>query len=110
MKAFPATLRVLLVGAILLTIPGACRDEADAMERDRFIATYVELRTTALRNPGGRITPAQKEEILARNGVTEDELLEFAEVHGRDVDYMARVWGEVEGRLHPQDTATVPPP
>jgi hypothetical protein len=109
MKAFSATLRVLLVGT-LLAVSTTCRDETVAMDRERFIATYVEVRATALRNPGGQITPAQKEEILARNGVTEDQLLEFAEVHGRDVDYMAQVWGEVERRLHPQDTATVPPP
>ena len=80
------------------------------MDRQVFVDTYVDLRTAALANPGGQIRPEQRDSVLARHGVTEDDLVNFAEVHGRNVEYMAEVWGEVENRLMPPETPPVPTP
>jgi hypothetical protein len=102
--------RFPLLCAVLLACAGCGGAEPQAIDRETFIATYVDLRRSALQNTDKQITPAQRDEVLSRHGVGEEDLLGFVEVHGRDVDYMAAVWGEVEARLHPQDSAgtTVP--
>jgi hypothetical protein len=99
----PRSASTLLLPVLLLA--AACGGaEPETIERESFIATYVDLRRAALQNPGAQIGPPQRDEVLARHGVSEEDLLSFVEVHGRDVDYMAGVWGEVEARLHPQDS------
>jgi hypothetical protein len=87
-----------LVGWLLAV---ACNGEAPptALDRELFIETYVELRLAALRSPDRRITPERKQEILSARGITEDDLLAFAEAYGRDVDAMVAVWAEVEERI-----------
>ena len=95
---------VLLTGAALLfsgcqgAEPAAAED---VIERETFIATYVDLRRAALDAPEGRIDQPRMLAVLEVHGVTEEDLLEFAEVHGRDVAYMASVWAEVEKQLEP---------
>lgn len=91
----------LLVGGILG--PTGCGgspegDETETVERSVFVAAYVDLRIAALRS-GGAPDEAQRQAILDEHGVTRDDLLEFAEVHGRDPAYMRNVWGEVEQKL-----------
>jgi hypothetical protein len=70
-----------------------------AVDRETFVAVYVELRLAALSSPTGRITPALRDRILAGGGIDEEALLQFVEAHGRDVDYMAALWTEVEERI-----------
>ena len=69
-----------------------------ALEREVFVATYVDLRVTALTGDG-ELTDAQRSEVLARHGVTEDDLTGFAEAHGPDLPYMRDVWNDIEARL-----------
>ncbi len=69
------------------------------MDRETFIATYVDLRATAVRGETGTIDAEQRREILARHGVTEEGLIAFASAHGEDVEYMKGVWDEVETQL-----------
>lgn len=76
------------------------------MDREAFIATYVDLRAAAIRAEDHRLSDELRSEILARHGVTEEGLLAFAEVHGGDVTFMRDVWDEVEERL---DAARVLP-
>jgi hypothetical protein len=103
--------RWLLALLAAVAVASACRSEVgDAIDRETFIDTFVDLRSTALKNPGTRITPEQRTEILAKHGVSEEDLLHFADVHGRDVDYMADVWSEVETRLQPAETTPSPSP
>jgi hypothetical protein len=95
----------------LLLVVGACGDAGpETIQRETFVATYVDLRRAALENPARQITPAKRDEVLSRHGVTEEDLYAFVEAHGRDVDYMAGVWSDVEARLHPQDSAQATPP
>jgi hypothetical protein len=79
----------------------ACDGEAPTttVDRETFIETYVELRRAALQSPDRKISPERKQEILSARGITEDDLLAFAEAYGRDVDAMVAVWTEIEQRI-----------
>ncbi|HSR40804.1 MAG TPA: hypothetical protein VLL48_01500, partial [Longimicrobiales bacterium] len=77
---------------------GADEDAPPTIEREAFVATYTDLRLATLRAAG--VPDANRRDaILQEHGVTEEELVEFAEVHGRDADFMRDVWDEVEQRL-----------
>lgn len=69
------------------------------IEEETFIETYVELRIAALDTDSSRIADSDRETILAAQGVTEDDLLEFVRVHSSNLDYMRDVWNEVELRM-----------
>ena len=97
-------LRILV---LLAALPWAgCADEEPALpqgppviEREAFIATYVDLRDAALREPRAEISDSARQAVLERHGVTEEELLRFAEVRGTDLVFMRDVWAEVERRM-----------
>lgn len=94
-----------LVLVPLALVPGGCDDEGPSPRRgqtiskEAFIGTMVELRREALRRDGGRLPPAERARILRERDVTAQELLRFAEVHGRNVPFMHEVWTEVDRRL-----------
>lgn len=95
--------RAWCVAAALLAAAG-CEEEGAPAEttigREVFVETYVALRVAQLRGSAGDPLPAEdRERVLAENGVTEQELLTFAEVHGSDVTFMERLWEDVEKRL-----------
>ncbi len=95
-----------LVGCLALAV--GCRDAPSApaeatVSEDTFVDTYVDLRVAGLSrdpgNPSVGIDPADRERILAEHGVSMDDLLEFVEVHGTNVPYIAVVWDSVEVRF-----------
>lgn len=101
MHTFSAPAR-LLCGFLLTAAVFACggdASEAGTIDHETFVSTYVDLRASALGNDPREITDTARARILGEHGITEDELLMFAEVHGRDVDYMRDLWDEVEVRL-----------
>lgn len=88
--------------AVLLALPacaGGPSTPATAVDRETFIATYVELRAAAIRMATAELSDEARSEILARNGVSEESLLAFVEAHGEDVEFMRALWDEVEARL-----------
>ena len=98
----------LLTGFVL-----GCRggDEADLMTRAEFVSTYVDLRVAALRREDETLTDSARAAVLARHGVSEGDLLDFASTHGGDLEFMREVWNEVEARLDsvpmvPEDEAS----
>ena len=97
------TPRALLSAALLLPalLAAACGSDpaADTINRETFIDAYVELRMAALDTDSQRVASADREAILDRLGITEDDLIEFVEVHGGDLELMREVWNEVEVRL-----------
>ncbi len=104
----PSPARYLLAFLVVLVValgPVACRTspaEAPAtsdLARDRFIATYVELRSVAVREDRSLMDAERRRQILEEHGVTEAELLAFAEAHGEDVAFMKKVWDDVEVKL-----------
>lgn len=90
-----------LFASSLFVLVVACEGDAPTttVDRETFIETYVELRLAALPSPDRKITPERKQEILSARGITEDDLLAFAESYGRDVNAMVAVWTEVEQRI-----------
>ena len=86
----------------LLLLAASCGGDAqgpvpaDVMTRETFIETYVDLRVAAVTSDEFRVSADERAEILTRHGVDGEGLLRFADVHGRDLDYMTEVWAEVE--------------
>jgi hypothetical protein len=74
--------------------------EGDAIPRETFLAAIVELRLAAYRENNEGVLPAgAHEEILARHGVTAEQMTGFVEVHGRDIPFMDSVWIEIDGHV-----------
>lgn len=99
----PPVVRALATVLSLSLALGGCGTDGSAgpqagIDREIFVATYVDLRVTALHG-GGELTDAQRQEVLARHQVTEAELTGFIDAHGQDVAYMRSVWNDVEARL-----------
>jgi hypothetical protein len=86
-------------GALVLGVLACGGPSVDTIDRDAFIATYVDLRVAALDTDSARIASADREAILARHGVTEDDLTTFAEVHAENVEFMRDVWTDVEAAM-----------
>lgn len=100
LRCLPALLP-LLTGAAL-TLVAACGDQgadASVIDRETFIATWVDLRVAAVTSPTGELSDAQRDGILQEHDVSGQDLLDFAEAHGADVPYMEAVWDEVESRM-----------
>ena len=78
------------------------------IDRETFIAIYVELRLEAGNDVAASIEPTRKLAVLEKYGVSEQNLLEFAEAHGSDAPFMSELWSEVEalqqGEPEPADT------
>ena len=91
-----------LIGAVGL-VGCAADDEPRLISREEFVEAYVALRLAALEESGGSertpISPEARERTLAEQGVTEEELLRFAEIKGGDVVYMKELWRDVERRM-----------
>jgi hypothetical protein len=100
--------RVVLLAAALLLGPlglGGCErgfprggDEA-TIEEDRFVLVMAELRGEMNERDGTLLPEAERAAILQAHGVTEEDLLQFADVHGPDVTYMHQVWIRVDSAM-----------
>ncbi len=79
---------------------GASPDaEQGTITREAFIDAYIALRVVGLRAPQQLIAEEDRRRILSERGVTEEDLLTFVEVHGRDLESMQGIWNDVEARL-----------
>ena len=81
-------------------------DTSELMDRDTFIATYVDLRVAALTSEEGEVTDGSRPAVLTRHGVTEEDLVFFAEVHGGELTFMRDLWNEVELQLEERRTGS----
>lgn len=90
----------------LATACGDAGTEAttSTLSAERFVEVYVDLRVAALRESDGVLTPEDRERILGEHGLTEEDLLSFAEVHGADAIFMRGVWDSVEVRYQRRRT------
>jgi hypothetical protein len=79
----------------------------ETIDRETFVATYVDLRRTALTSPGQTLSDVDRERVLQQHTVNEGELITFAESWGGDTSYMTRVWEEVGARLANPNAAPV---
>lgn len=109
-QAGPALLATALAALVVLAscagdVPA---DGAPSLDRETFIATYVDLRTEAVRTGAAELATEARIAVLERHGVSEEDLLGFVEAHGEDVDFMRAVWDEVEARLDAARIQTAP--
>lgn len=88
---------------------GGTSPPATTIGKQKFIDTYVELREAAADLDSARLDSARAA-ILHRNGVTQQDMLTFANVHGPDVVFMKEVWDSVEHRLDKSPPAGVEVP
>ncbi len=95
------TLGATALLAAVLSVAGACRsfeDEAP-LDRERYIDIYVEILRARAGAPDTAVAVDSTTAVLARHGVTEDDLDEFAWRHADDPGFLASAWGEIATRL-----------
>ena len=98
-----------LIAALMLSA-GCARDgvPAGTIDRATFIATWVDLRRSALTATDRTLSDAERARVLSEHGVTEEELLAFADARGSDPSYMIELWSEVTARMNPPPPAPAP--
>ena len=87
-----------------LTLCGSCGGGApDVPEetpgRPEFIGAYLDLRTAALSPRLIHLGDEVRDSILAVYDVTDQDLLDFIETHGEDIEFMRDLWTEIEARV-----------
>lgn len=94
---------ILVATALVLSF--SCASEvresatAEVISREAFIEAYVELRVEALKSDDQEISLEARDRILTGLGLTDEDLLRFVERRGRDVQFMRRVWEEVDSLM-----------
>ena len=78
---------------------GATDVPEDTAGRDVFIEAYLDLRTAALESGTSDFGDEVRDSILAVHDVTGQDLLDFINTHGEDVEFMNDLWAELEVRL-----------
>ena len=95
----PRLMVVVIASIVCWSCSGNTTDvAADTDGREVFMGTYVDLRLATL-SSGTTLLGSVRDSILAVYGVTGEELLEFVDTHGEDVEFMRDLWAEIEGRL-----------
>jgi len=89
----------LAAAAVVVAAAGCGPEVPETIDREVFVQTYVALRVAELRSPGAVIPDADRDSVLAERGVTEEDLVSFAEVHGGDPVFMEGVWTEIQNRI-----------
>ena len=92
---------------VCVSCSGGNAASEDTIDRETFVATYVDLRRAALTTPGQTLSDTDRERVLRQNAVSEGELIAFADARGGDTSYMIRVWEEVGARLANPNAAPV---
>ncbi|UCC82373.1 MAG: hypothetical protein JSW46_15510 [Gemmatimonadota bacterium] len=91
----------MALGALLSF--AACRNGEDDQQigigRQEYVDTYVEILQAAEVAEDSVAATEAARAILARRGLTEDDLLEFGRRYSEDPEYLAEVWEEIEERL-----------
>ena len=93
---------VVFVAAITLcwSCGGGVTDVAgDPAGREAFIGAYLDLRTTTLRSGTTDLADEVRDSILAAYDVTGQDLIDFIDTHGEDVEFMRDLWTELEVRM-----------
>lgn len=92
---------LLLSASSLLACSSADSEKGreDAISSDSFITAYVELRIAALQAPGQELTLQARDQVLQELELEENDLLDFVEEYGKDVQLMRRIWEEVDSIL-----------
>ncbi len=71
----------------------------DTAGRETFIGAYLDLRIEALGLGSNLIGDELRDSVLAVYDVTEQDLRDFVDLHGEDVQFMNDLWAEIDARL-----------
>jgi hypothetical protein len=97
----------MALGALLSL--AACGDSETEREtgigRQEYVDTYVEILLAAEVAEDSVAATESARAILARRGLTEYDLLEFARRYMDDPDYLVEVWSEIEERIRSPEGA-----
>src|SRR5688500_16662874 len=66
----------MTVGLVLVAACGEDEEVEGVIDRETFIATYVDLRRAALQQPTRQLPDTARDRILAAHGVTSDQLMQ----------------------------------
>lgn len=95
--------QLFLATTLLLLLPSGCSGpesgHEDVISRDTFFQAYYGLRVAALRSPGLQISVEARDSVLDALGLTEDDLLDFADTWGEDSEMMLGIWEEVDSLM-----------
>jgi len=94
---------------ISCTKDNAGPEEGSTISRETFVEAYVQLRVQALRSPREELPLEERDEILARMGLEDQDLLTFVEIRGREVQVMRKIWEEVDSILQDMREIGRPP-
>jgi hypothetical protein len=64
--------------------------------RTEFIGAYIDLRLAAMSAETTDIGDDLRDSLLAVYDVTEQDLIDFVDMHGEEVEFMRDLWGEIE--------------
>jgi hypothetical protein len=71
----------------------------DTAGREAFIGAYLDLRTTALRLGTTDLGDEIRDSILSEHDITGQDMLDFVDAHGEDIEFMRELWSELETRM-----------
>ncbi|NIN70849.1 MAG: hypothetical protein GTO46_02715 [Gemmatimonadetes bacterium] len=74
-------------------------DQDVGISRQEYVETYIEILQAAEVAEDSVAATEAARAILARRGLTEDDLLEFGRRHSEDPEYLAELWEEIEERI-----------
>ena len=78
---------------------GATDVPEDTAARDAFVGVYLDLRTAILSSGTTDLKDEVRDSILSAYDVTGQDLLDFIDTHGEDVEFMHDLWTELEARI-----------
>ena len=102
---FPPRHRLrIIVSMVAITLCSSCSGDTtdvpeDTAGREAFIGAYLDLRTAALSSGSTDLGDEVRDSILSVYSVTDQDLLDFIDMHGEDVEFMRDLWTEIEVRL-----------
>lgn len=97
LRWFPILAAVLVLGACDMGFPDS--EGRAPIDEETFVATYTDLRITAMGWESQRLPAEERDAVLESHGVTADDLREFVQVHGRNVPVMNRIWNDISANV-----------
>jgi hypothetical protein len=89
----------LLVNTVACSGETSGPSSGETISRQQFIEAYHQLRREGLRSPTMEIGLEARDRILEELGLTEDDLLTFADVWGSNPEVMVSIWEEVDSLM-----------
>jgi hypothetical protein len=74
-------------------------EDRPSISEDAFVAAVAELRHMGLNWEEGHAPAEERDRVLGGLGIEAGELVEFVEIHGRNVPYMYGVWVRVDSAV-----------